>query len=185
MLIEEGADATAAEGDGNYLLPMAVQTGNLELVQMLLDEGADVNEEMNVALNVGIFNVEFPGPGIHIAAAQGYNDILQLLLENGADPNQSVKPDGINEWQPITFAALRNQVETIALLVENGAEVDGMTEAGNPLTIADRPEAVQKLIELGADVNLRDDNGNIALNEARNAGNEEIVQILLDAGAVE
>jgi ankyrin repeat protein len=188
LLIDAGADATAVEGDDNALLPLAVQTGDIEVVRMLLDAGADVNDEASTSLVVDIFNMQFQAPGIHAAAARGMEDILQLLIDNGADVNQSVSVDGENAWPPLTFAAVGNHVEMIDLLVANGAEIEGKTEDVRPLVMAvtnGQREATLKLIELGADLSRRDEVGNILLGLARNWDHEEIVEILLEAGAEE
>ena len=69
-----------------------------------------------------------------------------------------------------------------------GSYIEGTTDAVHPLQAAvnwGHPEATQKLIELGADVNRRDEYGNMVLLAAKNEGQEEIVQILIAAGAEE
>ena len=187
ILLEAGADASALQADDEGLLPMAVATGDLEIVRMLLDAGVGVNDEAHFH-PLGRLNISYTGPAINVAAAFGYNDIVQLLIDHGADVNQPVERPEVGHWQPISYAAMANQVETIDLLVANGAEIEGTTDAGNPLVIAatkGHPEATQKLIDLGADVNRRDEAGNVALRAARNSGNEDVVQTLLDAGAEE
>ncbi len=44
-------------------------------------------------------------------------------------------------------------------------------------------ECVALLLENGADVNARDDSGDTALNVARELGNEDMARLLLDGGA--
>ena len=44
-------------------------------------------------------------------------------------------------------------------------------------------ELVKYLVEQGADVNAKDDNGNTVLSEARKYGNELQIQFLIEHGA--
>ncbi|KAJ5374078.1 hypothetical protein N7517_006084 [Penicillium concentricum] len=64
-------------------LSVSCRNGHIEIAQLLLDHGADVN--MNSGGMLGIPLVA--------AASRGHLNIVRLLLENGADPNrQSQKP---------------------------------------------------------------------------------------------
>lgn len=44
-------------------------------------------------------------------------------------------------------------------------------------------QRIQLLVELGADVNLQDEEGRTPLNLAASKGNKELARILIDAGA--
>ena len=76
----------------------------------------------------------------------------------------------------------------MALLVENGTDVNAKTSDGKPVIfsalVGTRPvdlEILKFLISKGADVNIRDAQGNTPLFYA--FGNQEAVDILLAAGA--
>ena len=66
-----------ADENGDTALMYAVQNNNIELVRLLLENGADVNIENEQAETA-----------LHYAAEQQVNlQILELLLNRGADPN--------------------------------------------------------------------------------------------------
>lgn len=73
-LVHSGALASAAE------------SGRLELVSWLLDQGADVND---VITNSGLIDHPckgHPWPALHAAIEHGHADVVRLLLARGADP---------------------------------------------------------------------------------------------------
>jgi len=78
------------------------------------------------------------------------NDVEEAkrLIGEGADPSfQSV----------MRFAILKKYLEIVALLIENGADLEAAGDYGTPLYIAimmGRPEAARLLIEGGANVNV-------------------------------
>lgn len=97
------------------LLSLAVNHGQLEIVRLLLDLGADVDERTM------LHELEEPtaswGTPLWYAALAGRRDIAELLLDRGADPNANVYASG---W------ALRNAYrhkdgELKRLLLERGA----------------------------------------------------------------
>jgi ankyrin repeat protein len=73
-------------------------------------------------------------------------------------------------------------------LLENGADVNLLTEDGTALMAAvmgERVEMVRFLLEQGADVNAKTEDGNSALTKAAKTGNAELFLLLKQAGAVE
>lgn len=78
MLLESGIDARASTS-GRAAIIWAVIMGSKEIVELLLDFGADVNQvTMTVALGKVL---------LHDAAQQGDEEIFTLLLDRGADIN--------------------------------------------------------------------------------------------------
>lgn len=102
-------------GQGGGLLTLAVRHEQIEMVLLLLDLGADVDER------VMLDQVEQPvlswGTPLWHAALQGNFVIAQLLLDRGADPNANVYASGWplrNAWNHPDDAVKR-------LLLERGA----------------------------------------------------------------
>jgi hypothetical protein len=90
------------EHEGYYLgagapLANAAAVGRLDIVQLLLDHGADPNlpEEQYAP----------KGKALYAAVYNGHHDIAKLLLERGAFPNPPVESSGdalwvSREWRP-------------------------------------------------------------------------------------
>ena len=72
LLNESGAEPNKGKVS---LLHKAAHSGHMEVVQLLLDKGAQPNE-----IN------EYTTP-LHLAAIGGHKELVQLLLQRGADPN--------------------------------------------------------------------------------------------------
>jgi ankyrin repeat protein len=101
---------------GGGLLSLAVNHGHLEIVRLLLDLGADVDER------VMLTEVEEPTPSwgtpLWYAALAGQRDIVELLLDRGADPNSNVYASG---W-PLQKAWGHKDDSVKRLLLERGAK---------------------------------------------------------------
>ncbi len=99
------------------LLSVAVNHGHLEIVRLLLDLGADVDER------VMLTEVEEPTPSwgfpLWYAALAGQRDIVELLLDRGADPNSNVYASG---W-PLQNAWGHKDDSVKRLLLERGAKL--------------------------------------------------------------
>jgi len=171
-------DPEAGSSVAESLLFQAVEAGDLELVQALIDAGADVNAAL-------------PGDGSPLiqAAVDGALALTQLLIERGADVNLGVPGDG----SPLIAAARNGHVEVLGLLLQTGATIDLVIEGDeNPLIQASgngHLEAVKLLVVAGADVNARViANGSelrTPLNQARKEGYTAVVDFLLTSGARE
>ena len=147
-------------------LHYAVSAGHRDIVTLLLGRGAD-------AKPYGYFLVRF-------CIWRNRPDILAALIDAGLDPATSEPPrSGIGN------------PELVALLEAHGVEDDpNHAEGGWPpivfLSRGDRGgnvERVRRLIDRGADVNVRNHKGQTALHCAAKAGFAPIVALLLDRGA--
>ncbi|HEV2351342.1 MAG TPA: ankyrin repeat domain-containing protein [Terriglobia bacterium] len=98
------------------LLTLAVKHGHLEIVRLLLDLGADVDER--TLLKELEEPTESWGAPLWFAALAGRRDIAELLLDRGADPNANVYASG---W-PLRNAYQRNDEAMMRLLLERGAK---------------------------------------------------------------
>jgi ankyrin repeat protein len=139
----------------SYALRIASEKGYLKIVKLLLENGANVNDQY--ALLTAIKN--------------NYLEITKLLIENGADVNA-------NNGAALAGASQRGHLEIVKLLLSPtvGADVN----ASKALAVASDLEIVKFLIENGADVNA---NNGVALDYASRNGNLEIVKFLLENGA--
>lgn len=98
------------------LLAMAVRHGQLEMVRLLLDLGADVDER--TVLEELEEPTESSGQPLWLAAANGRRDIAELLLDRGANPNANLYASG---W-PIDHAYRRHDAAMKQLLLARGAK---------------------------------------------------------------
>jgi ankyrin repeat protein len=95
------------------LLSLAVNHGQVEMVRLLLDLGADVDERTTLR-EVEEPTVSWGTPLWHAALAR-HREIVELLLDRGADPNANVYASGWPLRNAYPDRALRN------LLLERGA----------------------------------------------------------------
>jgi ankyrin repeat protein len=100
-------------------------------------------------------------PGIHEAAALGRIDELARFLTK--EPELLESTDGYRQATPLYFAACLDQAEAIQFLANRGANVEARHSGGwTPLLAAGYYKAyraIQKLIELGANLSAADQHG--------------------------
>lgn len=144
-------------GLSNSALLKAVKEKNINMVQKLLQNGAEINTNQNE---------ETP---LMLAIATGQTTMVQLLLEDGANINTPV-----NGKTPLEFAN-EQQKEYIATPLKNYA----LLEAAKTGDI----EKAKKLLTDGADVNAKNLSGWTPLALAVQHGHTNMVQALIDKGA--
>ncbi|XP_071519663.1 uncharacterized protein [Panulirus ornatus] len=161
LLLSAGADPSMVEGDNWSLpLPKAVAYKNLDIVRLLLDAGADPNCEDYES-----------GRPLHVAAEKGLLEIAQLLLERGA------KVDKVDDFSRTALhvcmyrqSKVCGALPVLNLLLDKGSDVNARMDGGTtPLMLAVQSnwsEAVMKLLERGADVDIMKRDGVLALHFA-------------------
>jgi uncharacterized protein len=189
-LIERGADVKAVDWYGRTPLWAAVETRNmdldngtfensivrapfLELIQVLLDRGADANARTKevppvrpefLRVTASLSWVDFTGQTPFLTASlAGDVTVMKLLLKHGADP---MIP---------TFAG------TTPLMAAAGVNwvFDQTYDEGQPALL----DAVKLCVELGMDVNAVNSMGLTAIHGAANRGSDEIIKYLVSLGA--
>ena len=199
-LIEAGAPVDGLPGDSETPLITAASYGDAEVTQALIDAGANI--EARASTDAG----GVPGgTALMHAAVFGMTKVLDLLVEAGAQPHgiESAAAVGdITGWltpdtplqariRALTFAADHQRLSVIDQLINAQTPVDAVDEifARQALRLAaqnGRPQSVRRLLEHGADPNLRDEHGRTALDLCQPAhryldhpGHAEVHAILL------
>ncbi|KAL7915257.1 hypothetical protein GGI35DRAFT_488987 [Trichoderma velutinum] len=159
----------------SFRMPLhyASTNGNKQIVQMILDVGADVD------------TIGGLGTPIQVAADKGHGEIVQMLLDNGADIDSHA--NGSNT--ALCNASYNGHREIVQMLLDHGADVNILQQsitgksALQAASTNGHKEIVQMLLDSGARVNLQGNFGGTALRVASQYGHGEVVQMLLDNGA--
>lgn len=123
------------------------------------------------------------------AAAIGDLDRLRALLDEDPSLATAWSDDG---FTPLHFAAFFGHPAAARLLAERGADLEARSTNeqfalhARPLhsaAAAGQREVCEVLLDAGADVNAVQHGGYTALFEARQNGDDELVQLLLERGA--
>ncbi|MGE8553951.1 MAG: ankyrin repeat domain-containing protein [Chryseobacterium jejuense] len=145
-------------------LGLAVKSGNIEEVEKLLKNGADIN---NAAED------EYYAYGaLYIAINAGNEKMVKLLIDHKADLNTQINEEGYS----LLVAAINSKnINIVNLLIQSGTNVETFTDPeGNkkfiPLleaTQSNQPEIVKLLLEKGADPHEKTFEGFSAYNYAQ------------------
>lgn len=128
-----------------------------------------------------------------VAASNGFIDVVKILLNAGADVNAKKRDDHMTA---LLGAVLSGQISIAESLIAAGADVNAANNSGaTPLILAaahpDGATMVRLLLNAGADTNATAGTNNMTalgiakVGLAEDSGFEEIVKLLLDAGAKE
>lgn len=141
-LIDGGADPNIANNEGSTALMMAAQSGSQTVVKSLVDKGAALDAVP-----------EGGDTALMFAAAMGHAGIVSYLLDQGASYEITNK----RGYSPLIFAALRGHSKVIHAVVRHDRKAllarDKFGRSALDHAIAsDHQEAVEALVELGADL---------------------------------
>ena len=128
-------------------LDLAVVNGYKEIIELLIEKGADVNAEDDDGNSP--LHMAYRGEINELMVVNGCKEIFELLIEKGADVN--AKDD--NGCSPLHTAYTKEIAE---LFIANGADVEAKDYYGNtPLHFANSGEIAELLIDNGAGVNAK------------------------------
>ncbi|MEI7912451.1 MAG: ankyrin repeat domain-containing protein [Verrucomicrobiota bacterium] len=119
FLVEKGADVNAIMYCGTTETPLlnAVFGRNKEIVELLIDEGANINQTFPRQESI-----------LDLAAQLGHTAIVKLLVERGADLSES----GIGV---LYYAAAQKDMELVNLLIARGVPApEDLYEPTEPMT---------------------------------------------------
>jgi ankyrin repeat protein len=202
-LIEVGADVNAQKTSpkiipgyssetGLTALHVAVRDNRLEMVDLLLDNGANANlsgpaneSPLNLAISFGkseslrIFldsetdNYKFDSGSLSSAARQGHLEIFEILIGQGFELE--------NEYKNSLRSAIRsNELNVVKFLVANDIEISSSLH----FAIQSKSlEMLEFLISTGSDVNEISTEGDAPLHLTVARELTEATKILVDNGA--
>ncbi|MDE0634944.1 MAG: ankyrin repeat domain-containing protein [Candidatus Poribacteria bacterium] len=168
VMLPSGEPHSFEYRDTEWATPLcyAIVGGNIRIVELLISRGAIIEPHSKLLLD-------------HAVSADQI-DIVKLLISNGVDASKAPRIYDDNS-------------EMSVLLKSHGVpskDINAFDWMGwPPLPYACRgdkgehPEAVLRLLELGADINVQSSKGKTALHCAAKAGFLKVVNVLIENGA--
>lgn len=174
ILLDQGVSPEAvsreAEYSGKTALMWAAETGQTDVVRMLLQYGAVVDRGNPKG-----------GTALMYAAVGGHIETIEVLIRAGADPNHRVR----HGWSPLLLATAKGHVAAVRALTGLGADPQTRDVYGWNLLMhaTDRADTamMRTLIELGLDPQATDAAGINALMLAERSNHPELVALLKGA----
>ncbi len=161
----------------DHPLYSACASGSVEIAQLLIDHGANVNLVKNPSAT----------PLIAATIQHEVNEeMVRLLLKAGANPNL---PEGNPFKSPLMAAANGANLTLMKLLIEAGADVNYANAKGETVLLAaasnykDRLAAVQLLFDHGATIGTDAAIMSQLLGGAARWGDVELLELLVKHGA--
>lgn len=152
-------------------LHTAAYHGNLQIAEMLVSQGADVQARRSEGWTP-----------LHLAALHGHSDIAELFLKYDASPD--LQKDDLST--PLHMGVQGGHREVVELLLARGADVNARKDDGRtPLHLAayyNHNELAELLIVKGGDVSSRDRAGHTPLHIAKTYGHRELAALLKKHG---
>lgn len=199
ILLNYGANVEAIFMNGATPLYITCHLGNEKITELLLQRGANPNVIDKQGTSV-----------VHLACRKGNVNILQLLLQHGVSMFARL-PDGRSPWDLafqrrqeqilhvlmqhgfniqqsnlFSMACRKRDMWAINWLLKNGADIEAKHETVRPLVIAAKNgfwEVIIKLVENGANVNVKDELGFSPLWHTCMADYYEVATVLCNKGA--
>ncbi len=192
--------ANSRDADGATALMHAAINANVDLIRLLLHNGADPNARNHSGATALMWAVDDTAKAAELLKAGadvnarsnrgttallaasviwGNTSVVSSLVSAGAHVNV-IDADG---WTPLIKASSAGDVQTVRFLLAHGANAEQVSGNFSPLTAAawyGHTEVVRLLIENGAGVNTPDGNfGMPPLAAAAVFDREDIVRLLL------
>lgn len=172
MLLDAGADTSAAYIDGRTSLLLAIEFKHFETAKLLMDRGANVNSGTKTGETCILW-----------ACQNNMVEAVALFLDRGA------KPDCANSFgnTPLYVACTNGSLEIVKLLSAASLNFNITNNIGNTALLGASQhgyiEIVKLLIEKNVNVNIANQQNETAVTFASRLGHRDVMTLLLDAGA--
>eukprot|EP00026_Physarum_polycephalum_P005269 Phypoly_transcript_05300.p1 GENE.Phypoly_transcript_05300~~Phypoly_transcript_05300.p1 ORF type:complete len:633 (+),score=110.78 Phypoly_transcript_05300:63-1961(+) len=183
LLLDNGADLTIKDKEGNTPLDCALKEGSIYSIVSLLESGSgNVTAE---ALNE--WKDDEGNSLVHKAISCSYPHGIEVLAQKGANmniPNSLADSDAyIDGGAPLHLAAMMGELECVKTLLDNGADINSKesNEKNTPLHLAcyhKHAPVVAELLNRGADVQITNENDEPVLHYAEMGGSSECKALL-------
>jgi ankyrin repeat protein len=205
-LISKGANVNPTDYSQEApILEFAILSGDVNMIKLLVDKGADINAAKALNAAVMMNNIEavklflkhgasvnLPDVGgetaLHNAVEDGQIQMIKLLLEHGAniDAKNELDETPLHSFIHLPYEVEPKLLEVAKLLLDKGANPNTISH-GKPLlndaVDYGAEEFVKLLLEKGANVNSKDAEGNTPLQIAVKSNNQSMIQLLMKYGA--
>ena len=171
--LKQGANVNITDAENRSLLLIATNHYYFEMAKILVQHGADVNQQANNMDSAFLY-----------AGATGHTELLKLFIANGA------RFDIFNRYNGSALipACERGHVETVRLLANtkdfpiNHINRLGWTGLMEAVILGDGSVKYQQIVQIlkdaGADLHIPDHDGVTPLQHAERRGFDEIVKII-------
>ncbi len=170
QLMEQGANLEG-QVDGWTPLLRAAYEGNTEILNYLLDQGANID-----------FKDQAQSTPLDWAITNNNTDIARILVERGADIEASDEDD----YTPLMITVAEGNFDIVRILLDKGSNIEARDKQGKTSLILaiyeENIRMVEYLLEMGANLHTVSDDGWTALMEAISCDSIQIVELLIDSG---
>ena len=189
--LQSGANVNTADSrsiaNGQRPLMLAARRGDIAIVQMLLDAGAEVDAvehcNSNMAKNLMTFFEMQGRTALLYAAKHDHADVVKILAKAGAN----LEKKDSNGETALSIAAQNGNLKALQMLITLGANLETRTSNGGTALVAAASEgqkdAANLLLSKGANPNAADREGVTALGCAVQFDDPDWADTLLKAGA--
>ena len=168
VMLPSGGPTTFEHRETEWATPLcyAIRSKNTAIVELLISRGAIIEP----------YSERF----LDYAASDDRVEIAELLLENGADPSKA--PRILDDGSAISTLFKRYGIPP--------KDINEKSHMGWPDLVyvcrgdnREHPDKVQRLLALGADIDVRNYKGKTALHYAAKAGFLKVINLLIERGA--
>jgi len=134
MLLSKGANVNMSDINGWTLLMWSCDFGDLEMVNLLLEHGADI-EKVGKPIDKEKYTGYY---ALMLASSKGYLEVVKTLIHHGAKVNQC---DWF-AWSPLMCASYNGHLEIVQELTKHMSESDIINKTHNDLSALFYAEAM-------------------------------------------
>jgi len=126
FVIEEIVEVdTTPQEEKDQSLIEASENGHLEIVKYLLENGADVNQQVEIEGSGYEYedeeeSIAYSYTALMDASENGHLEVVKYLIQNGADVNTK----DFKGCTALAQASDKGHIEIVKLLIKNGADVN-------------------------------------------------------------